>query len=68
MSGEGEAAEILDVAQGRFLLIGENARKGDFVGLDQIVPSAPSPSIEEAARNQQRCHGSAHRLQVRWIT
>ncbi|MEZ4388006.1 MAG: replicative DNA helicase [Candidatus Krumholzibacteriia bacterium] len=50
MAGEGEAAEILDAAQGRFLLIGENARRGDFVGLDEVVPHTFA-AIEEAARN-----------------
>lgn len=50
MSGEGEAAEILDAAQGRFLLIGDSARKGDFVGLDEVVP-VTFAAIEDAARN-----------------
>lgn len=56
MSGEGEAAELIDAAQGRFLMIGENARKGDFVSLDEIVPKTFA-SIEEAARNQSDVTG-----------
>lgn len=56
MSGEGEAAQILDNAQGRFLLIGESARKGEFVGLGEVVPNTFA-SIEEAARNQSDVTG-----------
>ena len=56
MSGEGEAAQILDNAQGRFLLIGESARRGEFVGLDEVVPTTFA-SIEEAARNQSDVTG-----------
>jgi replicative DNA helicase len=56
MSGEGEAATILDDAQGRFLLIGESARRGDFVGLDEVVPQAFA-AIEKAARDKSDVTG-----------
>ena len=56
MSGEGEAAAILDTAQGRFLLIGESARRGDFVGLDDVVPQAFA-AIEKAARSKSDVTG-----------
>jgi replicative DNA helicase len=56
MAGEGEAAEILDRAQGRFFAIGEDSRKGGFVGLDQVVPRT-FQSIEEAFQNQSDVTG-----------
>ena len=56
MAGEGDAGEILDHAQGRFYSIGEESRKGGFVGLDAVVPST-FQSIEEAFRNQSDVTG-----------
>jgi replicative DNA helicase len=56
MEGAGEAGEILDRAQNRFYSIGEDARKGGFVGLDRVVP-ATFQSIEEAFRNQSDVTG-----------
>jgi replicative DNA helicase len=56
MSGEGEAAEILDRAQNRFYQIGEDSRRGDFVGLDAVVPST-FQTIEAAFRNQSDVTG-----------
>jgi replicative DNA helicase len=56
MAGEGEAAEILDRAQGRFFAIGEDTRKGGFVGLDKVVPRT-FQSIEEAFQNQSDVTG-----------
>ena len=52
----GEAAEILDRAQGRFFSIGEDARRGGFVGLDKVVPRT-FQSIEEAFQNQSDVTG-----------
>ena len=56
MAGEGEAAEILDRAQGRFFSIGEDSRKGGFVALDKVVP-VTFQSIEEAFQNQSDVTG-----------
>jgi len=58
MAGEGEATQILDHAQGRFYAIGEDTRKGGFVGLDAVVPHT-FQSIEEAFRNQSEVTGLA---------
>lgn len=51
MAGEGEAGEILDRVQNRFYMIGEDTRRGGFVGLDAVVPLT-FRTIEEAFRNQ----------------
>jgi len=51
MAGEGETAEILDRAQNRFYMIGEDTQRGSFVGLDAVVPLT-FHAIEEAFRNQ----------------
>ena len=56
MAGEGEAAEILDRAQGRFFAIGEDSRKGGFVSLDKVGPRT-FQSIEEAFQNQSDVTG-----------
>jgi replicative DNA helicase len=51
MAGEGATDEILDRVQNRFYSIGEDSRRGSFVGLDAVVP-ATFQAIEEAFRNQ----------------
>jgi len=56
MAGEGETAEILDRAQGRFFAIGEKTRKGGFVPLEAVVPQT-FQSIEAAFRNQSDVTG-----------
>ena len=56
MAGEGDAAEILDRVQSRFFAIGEDTRKGGFVGVDKVVPGT-FQSIEEAFRNQSDVTG-----------
>ncbi len=56
MAGEGETADILDRAQNRFYSIGEDSRRGGFVGLDAVVPLT-FQSIEDAFRNQSDVTG-----------
>ena len=56
LSGAGEAAEILDRAQGKIYEISEEARTGGFVGVDVIVPGT-FKSIEEAFQSKSDVTG-----------
>jgi len=54
--GQGEPGEILDRAQNRFYVIGEDQQRSEFVGLDRVVPST-FKAIEEAFQNKSDVTG-----------
>ncbi|MFO7652834.1 MAG: replicative DNA helicase [Candidatus Krumholzibacteriia bacterium] len=54
--GQDETPAILDRAQGRIYSVGEQARRGGFEGVDQVVPDT-FKAIEEAFRNQSEVTG-----------
>ncbi len=54
--GTGDVADILDRAQNRVYAIGEESRKAEFVGLDEVLPGT-FKSIEEAFQSKSDVTG-----------